>query len=51
MIAATFPIIETDRLVLRQVTKDDAEDILNYLSDKNVMKYYGMEHLNQLMRP
>ncbi len=38
-----FPIIETDRLVLRQITKDDAEDIFTYLSDEKVMQYYGLE--------
>lgn len=38
-----FPVIETDRLILRQVTKDDAESILEYLSDKDVMKHYGLE--------
>jgi [ribosomal protein S5]-alanine N-acetyltransferase len=44
----TFPVIETNRLVLRQVTKDDAEDILKYLSDKNVMEHYGMEPFKSL---
>ena len=38
-----FPIIETDRLVLRQITKDDAADIFTYLSDEKVMQYYGLE--------
>lgn len=38
-----FPVIETDRLILRQITKDDAEDILRYLSDTDVMKHYGLE--------
>lgn len=37
-----FPVLETDRLILRQITKEDAEDILTYLSDKDVMKYYGL---------
>jgi len=39
----TFPILETKRLVLRKVTKDDAKSILKYLSDEEVMKYYGLE--------
>ena len=43
MIGDKFPSIETDRLVLRQITKDDAEDIFKYLSDETVMKYYGLE--------
>ena len=38
-----FPILETDRLVLRQVTQDDANSLLTYLSDKEVMKYVGLE--------
>jgi [ribosomal protein S5]-alanine N-acetyltransferase len=39
----TFHVIETKRLVLRKVTKEDANSILNYLSDEEVMKYYGLE--------
>ena len=37
-----FPILETDRLVLREITPEDAENIFTYLSDKEVMKYYGL---------
>jgi [ribosomal protein S5]-alanine N-acetyltransferase len=43
MIGEKYPVIETERLVLRQITRDDAEDIFKYLSDENVMKYYGLE--------
>jgi [ribosomal protein S5]-alanine N-acetyltransferase len=39
----TFPLIETDRLILRKIVKDDANHVLKYLSDKEVMKYYGLE--------
>lgn len=39
----TFPVLETKRLVLRKVTKEDATSMLNYLSDEVVMKYYGLE--------
>ena len=39
----TFPLLETERLVLREITVEDAPSILNYLSDKEVMKYYGLE--------
>ncbi|ATP42269.1 N-acetyltransferase [Solibacillus sp. R5-41] len=38
-----FPLLETERLVLREITIEDASSILNYLSDKEVMKYYGLE--------
>jgi [ribosomal protein S5]-alanine N-acetyltransferase len=48
MLGDKFPVIETERLVLRQVTKDDAEDIFKYLSDKSVMKYYGMDPFKSL---
>ena len=40
---SAFPILETDRLILRQVTQDDANSLLKYLSDKDVMKYVGLE--------
>ena len=39
----TFPVLETKRLVLREVTKEDAKSIFKYLSDKEVMKYYGLK--------
>ncbi|MGD6854866.1 GNAT family N-acetyltransferase [Bacillus infantis] len=39
----SFPEIETARLLLRKVIMEDAEDILGYLSDAEVTKYYGIE--------
>lgn len=39
----TFPVIETERLVLRKVTSEDAKSIFKYLSNKEVMKYVGLE--------
>src|SRR5699024_11285570 len=38
-----FPVLETERLILRQVTKNDANSLLTYLSDIDVMKYVGLE--------
>lgn len=38
-----FPIIETSRLILRKVTTDDADDMFNYLSDKDVVEPMGLE--------
>lgn len=38
-----FPILETERLILRNITKTDAISIFKYLSDSEVMKYYGLE--------
>ncbi|MFC5602469.1 GNAT family N-acetyltransferase [Sporosarcina koreensis] len=36
-----FPVLETNRLLLRRIEKDDAHDIFTYLSDIEVMKHYG----------
>ncbi|AMX01039.1 GNAT family N-acetyltransferase [Rummeliibacillus stabekisii] len=43
-----FPLIETDGLILREVKQDDANDLLKYLSDKEVMKYVGLEPFNSI---
>ena len=43
-----FPILETDRLILRQVTKEDATSMLNYLSDKEVVKHMGLEPFHSM---
>ncbi|WP_425445473.1 GNAT family N-acetyltransferase [Virgibacillus ndiopensis] len=43
MEVSVFPVLETDRLVLRQVTKEDASSLLKYLSDQDVMRYVGLE--------
>lgn len=37
-----FPTLETGRLVLREVNEQDKNDIFQYLSDEDVMKYYGL---------
>ena len=36
---AEYPIVETDRLVLRPVTLDDAEAMFEYASDKENTRY------------
>jgi [ribosomal protein S5]-alanine N-acetyltransferase len=46
--AAGFPVLETNRLVLRKIKNDDANSMLKYLSDQEVMKYYGMEPFNTI---
>ena len=43
-----FPILETERLTLRRVTQEDASDLLAYLSDVDVMKYYGLESFKSI---
>jgi len=37
-----FPIIKTDRLLLREITDLDLENIFNGLSNPNVIKHYGI---------
>jgi len=36
-----FPVIETERLLLRRVVREDAKDLFLLRSDKEVMKYIG----------
>lgn len=43
-----FPRLETDRLVLREISRDDAEGIFACFSNENVTRYYGHETLNNL---
>jgi [ribosomal protein S5]-alanine N-acetyltransferase len=38
----TFPVIETQRLLLRKPATEDAEDILSYLSDEAVVNHMGL---------
>lgn len=40
--ANVFPMLQTERLVLREVQAKDAKDMFTYLSDKEVMKYFGL---------
>jgi ribosomal-protein-alanine N-acetyltransferase len=38
---ATFPYLETPRLILRAITLDDADDMFRIYSDPQVMRYWG----------
>lgn len=40
-----FPILETDRLYLREITNDDVSDIFEHLSNELVTRYLGKESL------
>lgn len=37
-----FPSIETERLLLREVTKEDADSLMAYLSDEEVTRHMGL---------
>src|SRR5690606_30215380 len=43
-----FPILETERLILRRINSDDAKEILEIRSDDRVMKFIGRPKLNTI---
>lgn len=43
-----FPILETERLILRELTEKDAEGIFACFSNKDVTRFYGLETLKSL---
>ena len=48
----TFPLLETERLILRELRPEDAEAVFRILSDAEVVRYYDplMIHLEQAQR-
>jgi ribosomal-protein-alanine N-acetyltransferase len=45
MIAEGFPILKTDRFLLRQFVESDLENVYKGLSHPDVIKYYGVSYL------
>ncbi|MEI5908986.1 GNAT family protein [Bacillus spongiae] len=43
-----FPKIETERLILRELIENDAQDILNCFSNEDVLRHYGQKPLANL---
>lgn len=43
-----FPILETDRLILREITNADAPSIFNCFSNEDVTRFYGQETLERM---
>ena len=43
-----FPILKTDRLILRELTEEDAPRILQCFSNTNVLRYYGQKPLQDV---
>ena len=37
-----FPILETERLILRQICPDDIPDLISLLSDHEVLRYHDL---------
>ena len=55
MVFAMFPVLETERLILREMIEDDAEDLFRYYHDQDVTKYLdwdgpsSVEHAKQVI--
>ena len=43
-----FPILETERLILREIEKEDAADLFAYFSNAELMRYYGQEAFSSI---
>ncbi|KAB8135733.1 GNAT family N-acetyltransferase [Gracilibacillus oryzae] len=43
-----FTTLETDRLILREITKSDAEGIFSCFSNESVIRYYGQDRLETI---
>lgn len=43
-----FPTLETERLILREITYDDAEGIFACFSNDNVTRFYGQDSLETI---
>jgi len=41
MTFTTFPVLETEHLILREIVVDDADAMFTIMSDLEVMRYYG----------
>lgn len=42
--SANFPILRTERLLLRQFAESDLENVFNGLSHPDIIKYYGVSY-------
>ena len=43
-----FPVLETERLILRELTKEDAEGVFACFSNDIVTRYYGQDTLDNI---
>lgn len=43
-----FPILKTERLILRELIEDDAQAILDCFSNVDVLRFYGQNPLTSL---
>lgn len=47
-IFATFPILSTPRLILRQIRADDADAVFDLFADEQVTRYYDLDTFTDL---
>ncbi|WP_081398180.1 GNAT family N-acetyltransferase [Paenibacillus odorifer] len=45
-----FPVLETDRFILRRITLDDAKEIYNYFSKDEVTQYYDLDSFTDIQQ-
>ena len=45
-----FPVLETERLTLREIVKEDEEAVYSIFSNDEVTKYYGMQTFEQVQQ-
>jgi len=45
-----FPTLETERLILREITYDDAEGIFACFSNDIVTRFYGQDSLETMIK-
>lgn len=45
-----FPNLETERLILRELTREDAESVFNCFSNEEVTRYYGLEPFKEIQQ-
>lgn len=43
-----FPILETERLILREIKKEDSENIFACFSNNDVTRYYGQQSFQNI---
>ena len=43
-----FPVLESDRLILRQLTQKDAPDLFEYLTIDEVTQFYDIDNLTEI---
>lgn len=43
-----FPLLETERLILREITQEDVGEVFACFSNEQVIRYYGQEKMKSV---